>query len=90
MFVVVLLRFFVTSCYCQLSSIIHPIHVKATKENGDNGGDDDNGDGDDNIDWRESLCDLKGHLEDPPSPLWGVARLLIVPFHTSPFKHFFM
>ena len=47
MFVVVLLRFFVTSCYCQLSSIIHPIHVKATKENGDNGGDDDNGDGDD-------------------------------------------
>ena len=23
-------------------------------------------------------------------PLWGVARLLIVPFHTSPFKHFFM
>ena len=54
MFVVVLLRFFATSCCCQLSSIIHPIHVKATKENGDYDDDDDNDNdsGDDKIDWR--------------------------------------
>jgi len=55
MFVVVLLRFFATSCCCQLSSIIHPLHIKATKENEDNNGDDENDNGDDKIDWRASV-----------------------------------